>query len=81
MENKQLAFDLKGRSFLVLEFIGNPWTDFGIEVPNWPYDFAILPWRCQFDTAKWDNHIIFAEIIGTDFALLNMKYKQGSRQF
>ena len=30
MENKQLKFDLKSHSSLVLELTGNPWTDFGI---------------------------------------------------
>ena len=30
MESQQLEFDLSGHSSLVLELIGNPWTDFGI---------------------------------------------------
>ena len=30
MKSKQLEFDLKGHSSLVLELTGNPWTDFGI---------------------------------------------------
>lgn len=34
MENKQLEFDLSNTSSLILELTGNPWTDFGIEVPN-----------------------------------------------
>ena len=45
MENQQLELDLNGKSSLVLELTGNPWTDFGIV--SFCAELRSTPFRCQ----------------------------------
>ena len=47
MENQQLEFDLSGKSSLVLELTGNPWTDFGIV--SFCEELRSTPFSCKLE--------------------------------
>ena len=47
MENQQLEFDLSGKSTLVLELTGNPWTDFGIV--SFCEELRSTPFSCKLE--------------------------------
>ena len=47
MKNQQMELDLSGKSTLVLELTGNPWTDFGI-VSFWD-ELRSTPFSCKLE--------------------------------